>query len=159
VPLYATRKLLDEGSKDFTLTILGCEHVAWIKSLVKRLKIEEHVRLLGRLPSRAQVSAFIASSTAVLMPSLYPEPFGRIPVEANLLGTPAIVSNRGALPDTIVDQVTGLVTEPSVEAVAKALGEALRVDWNLESISRITKERFDPERTIDRFVHFLEKFV
>jgi glycosyltransferase involved in cell wall biosynthesis len=159
IPLYATRKLLDEGSKDFTLAMLGVEQTAWIRSLVKRLKIEGHVRLLARLPLRAQVLAFIASSTAVLIPSLYPEPFGRIPVEANLLGRPAIVSNRGALPDTIVDQVTGLVTEPSVEAVAEALGEALRVDWNRESISRIAKERFDPERTIDRFVHFLEKFV
>jgi glycosyltransferase involved in cell wall biosynthesis len=139
--------------------MLGVQETTWIRSLVKRLKIEGHVRLLARLPLRAQVLAFIASSTAVLMPSLYPEPFGRIPVEANLLGTPAIVSNRGALPDTIVDQVTGLVTEPSVEAVAKALGEALSVDWNRESISRITKERFNPERTIDRLLHFLEKFV
>jgi glycosyltransferase involved in cell wall biosynthesis len=159
IALYAVRKLLDEGSKDFTLTILGCEHVAWMKSLVKRLKIEEHVRLLGRLPSRAQVSAFMASSTAVLMPSLYPEPFGRIPVEANLLGTPAIVSNRGALPDTIVNRVTGLVAEPAVEAVAKALGEAIGAEWNRESISRIAKERFDPERTVAKFVRFLETFV
>jgi glycosyltransferase involved in cell wall biosynthesis len=159
IALYATRKLLDEGSKDFTLAMLGVEQTAWIRSLVKRLKIEGHVKLLARLPLRAQVLAYIANSTAVLMPTLYHEPFGRIPVEANMLGTPAIVSNRGALPETIVDQVTGLVTEPSIEAVAKALDEALRMDWNRESISRITKERFDPERTIDRFVHFLEKFV
>jgi glycosyltransferase involved in cell wall biosynthesis len=159
IALYATRKLLDEGSKDFTLAMLGVEQTAWIRSLVKRLKIEGHVRLLARLPSRAQVLALMASSTAVLMPSLHPEAFGRIPVEANLLGTPAIVSNRGALPDTITDQVTGLVTEPTAEAVAKAMDEALGADWNRELISRIAKERFDPERTVDRFVHFLEKFV
>lgn len=161
IAMYAVRKLLDEGSRDFTLTMLGArwEHVGWIKGLVKRLKIDGHVRLLGRLPSRAQVSAFMATSTVVLMPSVAPEPFGRIPVEANLLGTPAVVSNRGGLPDTVVDQVTGLVTEPAVEAVAKALGEALRADWNRESISRIAKKRFDPERTIDKFVRFLETYV
>jgi len=157
IALYATKKLLDEGSKDFTLAMLGVEQTAWIRSLVKRLKIEGHVKLLARLPSRPL--AFMANSTAVLMPSLHPESFGRVPVEANLLGTPAIVSNRGALPDTIVEQVTGLVTEPTVEAVAKALDEALGADWNRELISRIAKERFDPERTMDRFVHFLEKFI
>jgi glycosyltransferase involved in cell wall biosynthesis len=159
--LYAVRNLVDEGSKDFMLTMSGArwEHDDWIKTLVKRLKIEGHVRLLGRVPSRAQLSAFMVKSTVVLMPSVLPEPFGRIPVEANLLGTPAVVSNRGGLPDTIVDQVTGLVTEPTVEAVAGALGQALRADWDRESISRIARERFDPERTVEKFMHFLETFI
>jgi glycosyltransferase involved in cell wall biosynthesis len=158
IALYAARKLLNEFSKEFTLTMLGVEHDVCTKNLVKRLKIAGHVRLLPRLP-RSQVSAYMASSTAVLLPSLPPEPLGRVPIEANLLGTPAIVSNRGGLPETIVDKVTGLVTEPSVEAVARGLDEALRADWNRESIARIAKERFDPERIIDNSVRFLYAFI
>jgi glycosyltransferase involved in cell wall biosynthesis len=158
IALYAVRKLLDEYSKEFTLTMLGTEDNGWIKSIVKRLGIERHVKLQRRLP-RAQVFALMADSTVVLLPSLWLEALPTVPIEANLLGTPAIVSNRGGSPDTIVDKVTGLVTEPSVEAVAKALNEALELEWNREKIARITKERFNPERIIDDFTRFLETFV
>lgn len=159
IALYAARKLLDEYSKEFTLTMLGMEGNVWIKNIVKRLRIENYVKLLGRLPSRKQVFALMEDSTVVLLPSLWPEPLATVPIEANLLGTPAIVSSRGGNPDTIVDNVTGLVTEPSVDAVAKALNEALERNWNRELIARIAKERYNPERTIDSLVNFLESFV
>jgi glycosyltransferase involved in cell wall biosynthesis len=158
IALYATRKLLDEGPNEFTLTMLGVEGNAWIRGLVRRLHVEKHVRLLSRLP-RTQACALMADSAVVLVPSVSPESFGRIPIEANLLGTPVVVSNRGALPNTIVDKVTGLVTEPSVDTFAKSMDDALRADWNRELIMRTTKRRFDPERIADDFVHFLEKFI
>lgn len=159
IALYAFKKLLDESSKDVRLVMLGTEDNAWIKDLVRRLGLESHVKLLPRLPSRSLVFEMMASSTVVLLPSLWPEPFATVPIEANLLGTPAVVSNRGGLPDTIVDKVTGLIAEPSVEAVAKTLEEALRTDWNRELIARTAKERFDPERTVDHLTRFLESFT
>jgi glycosyltransferase involved in cell wall biosynthesis len=158
IALYALRNLLDEYSKELTLTMLDTEGNVWIKNIVKRLGIERQVKLQRRLP-RAQVSTLMAHSTIVLSPSLWNEAFGRVPVEANLLGTPAIVSNRGALPDAIVDKVSGLVTEPSVEAVAQSMDEALKTNWNRELIARTARERFDPERTADKFVGFLERFI
>lgn len=51
------------------------------------------------------------------MSSLWPEPLARIPIESDKLGTPEIVSDRGGLPEEIVDSVTGLVAEPSVRAL------------------------------------------
>jgi glycosyltransferase involved in cell wall biosynthesis len=159
IVLYAARKLLDESSKKFTLTMLSMEDNVWIKNIVKRLRIENYVKLLERLPSRKQVFALMADSTVVVLPSLWPEPLATVPIEANLLGTPAIVSNRGGNPDTIVDKVTGLVTEPAVDTVAKALKEGLQHNWDRKSIARIAKERFNPERTTDSLVNFLESFV
>jgi len=135
------------------------EDNVWIKNIVKRLRIENYVKLLERLPSRKQVFALMADSTVVVLPSLWPEPLATVPIEANLLGTPAIVSNRGGNPDTIVDKVTGLVTEPAVDTVAKALKEGLQHNWDRKSIARIAKERFNPERTTDSLVNFLESFV
>lgn len=158
IALYAARKLLDEGFKEFTLTMLNVQGDAWIEGLVRRLGIEEYVRLLPKLP-RTQVGALMAKSAVVLVPSLAPEPLPRVPIESNLLGTPAIVSNRGALPNTIVDRVTGLVTEPSVDAVAKSIDDALRTEWDRELIARTAKERFDPERIVDNFTRFLETFI
>ena len=159
IALYAVRKLLDDNWKEFALTMLGTESNVWIKTIVKRLGIERYVNLRGRLPSKKQVYALMADSRAVVLPSLWPEPLATVPIEANLLGTPAVVSNRGGNPDTIVDKVTGFVTEPSVDKVAKALEEALERNWDRESIARIAKERYNPERTIHTLVEFLESFL
>jgi glycosyltransferase involved in cell wall biosynthesis len=157
IALDATRKLLDEGSH-FTLIMLGTQADTWIRNSVKRLNLEKQVKLLP-IVSKKQVSTLMANSAVVMMPSLFPETFGRIPVEANLLGTPAVVSNRGALPRSVVDKVTGLVAEPSVDEFAKSVDDALRGNWNQELITRIAKERFDPERIADNFVRFLETFI
>jgi glycosyltransferase involved in cell wall biosynthesis len=158
IALYAARKLLSEGSEEFTMTMLGVEGDTWIKDLVKRLEIERHVKLLPWLP-RKQLGGLMARSAVALLPALTPEPLPRVPIEANLLGTPAIVSNRGAFPYTIVDGVTGLVTEPSVEAVTKCMDDALGADWNRELIARTAKERFNPARLGGDLVRFLESFV
>jgi len=37
----------------------------------------------------------------VLVPSLWPEPFGRVPIEAISYGKPVLVSNIGGLPETV----------------------------------------------------------
>jgi glycosyltransferase involved in cell wall biosynthesis len=40
----------------------------------------------------------------VVFPSLWPEPFGRIPMEAGALGVPVIASNIGAIPEIVPDK-------------------------------------------------------
>ncbi len=52
----------------------------------------------GRLMSRAH---------AVLVPTLYLEPFGGVAVEAQFCGTPVITTDFGAFPETVEQGVTG----------------------------------------------------
>lgn len=54
----------------------------------------------------------MAGARAVVNPALWMEPFGRTPVEAFSVGTPAIVSRIGGLADIVEDQVDGLVVAP-----------------------------------------------
>lgn len=154
IALQATKTLLDESSEELTLTMLGVEDNTWVNNIVRQLQIGKHVRLLPKLP-RQQVLSLMAGSAVALMPFLTPEPFPRVAVEANLVGTPVIVSNRGALPTLIVDKVTGLVNEPTAEQFAKSLREALRIDWDRDLIVRTTRERFDPEKGTDKLVRAL----
>lgn len=55
-------------------------------------------------PTRAQL---MGGARAVLVPTLYVEPFGGVAVEAMMCGTPVITTDFGAFTETVVDGVTG----------------------------------------------------
>jgi glycosyltransferase involved in cell wall biosynthesis len=44
---------------------------------------------------------FLALTRVLLVPSVFAEPFGRVAVEAMINGIPPLVSDRGALPETV----------------------------------------------------------
>ena len=57
------------------------------------------VQFLGPVP-HARVLDLMAESMAVVVPSVWAEPFGRVAIEAMAVGTPTIVSKVGGLPET-----------------------------------------------------------
>lgn len=158
IALYTVRELLFEGRKDIMLIMLGSRGNTWIEKTVRKLRIQENVKLLPKL-KREEVYILMANCKLVLMPSISPEAFGRVPAEANLLGTPAIVSNRGALPEIIVNGVTGFVTEPSIEAFTRAVNDALSTEWDRQQIISTAEARFNPQRIAEVFLHLFKKFA
>lgn len=78
----------------------------------------------------------LAHATAVLVPTLYVEPFGGVAVEAMMSGVPAITTNFGAFAETVTEGVTGFRCNTLGEfhdAVADApriRGSAIR-DWTV----------------------------
>ena len=53
----------------------------------------------------------LQSCAAFLLPAQWEEPFGIVMLEAMACGTPVIGFRRGAIPDIIVDGVTGFVVD------------------------------------------------
>jgi glycosyltransferase involved in cell wall biosynthesis len=51
----------------------------------------------------------------LVVPSLWDEPFGRIVPEANSYGIPVIVSNRGGLPELVINGKNGYIFDPDIE--------------------------------------------
>ena len=88
-----------------------------------------------------------------------PESFGRIPIEANRLGVPAIVTNRGALPEIIEDSVTGLISNVDGESLADTIAKAISQNWDRGKIINYTHARFNPSSIAEAFLKFLEHFV
>lgn len=68
-------------------------------------------------------------STVVVCPSLVPEGFGRIPIEAQAMGRPVIATDHGGARETIIRDETGWLVAPGdVDGLTRSLHEAMSLD-------------------------------
>lgn len=66
----------------------------------------------------------LASAAALIVPTLYLEPFGGVAVEAMLSGTPVVASDWGVFPETVIEGETGArfsTLQQAVDALDRAL--------------------------------------
>ncbi|HEY7643474.1 MAG TPA: glycosyltransferase family 4 protein [Hyphomicrobiales bacterium] len=100
----AARVLTRPDLQDVVLILAGDDQgrTAYSDELRQRIAamgLSERIRLTGHCADMP--AAYLAASLA-LMPSIEPEAFGRVSAEAQAMGCPVIVSDLGALPETIV---------------------------------------------------------
>ncbi len=88
-----------------------------------RRQLEELENLT--LPGRTTTKEFLRRSKVVLVPSLWPEPFGRIAVEALANGIPLLASHNGGLAEILGDSPMGVRAFDRAEAWAEHLRELL----------------------------------
>jgi glycosyltransferase involved in cell wall biosynthesis len=69
------------------------------------------VRFLGRL-DRAGVTAAYRGHDALVVPSIWDEPFAVVPLEAMALGLPVIATAAGGTPEAVEDGRTGVLVPP-----------------------------------------------
>jgi len=135
VLIEAAAKLRAAGFSDITFVLAGDpqgrdSYVKEIDALVTEQGLNGIIRRVGHCTDMP--AAFLAASV-VAVPSTEPEAFGRSAVEAQAMGTPVVVSDLGAVPETVLAPP---VVEPSertgwrvpagdVNALAMAIGEAL----------------------------------
>lgn len=91
-------------------------------ALAEAFAARANVRCLGRVPRQR----LLALSRVVLVPSQWPEPFGRIAVEAMAAGLPVLASRSGGLAEIAGDSALGIDAWRDAEAWADALGALLR---------------------------------
>ena len=81
------------------------------------------VRIAG---SSLDMPAAMMLADVVAMPSVQPEPFGRVAVEAQAMGRPVVAFAHGGAIESLLDQKTGwLATPGDVASLADALNSAL----------------------------------
>jgi glycosyltransferase involved in cell wall biosynthesis len=89
---------------------------------LRRLARTRAIELVGPR-SPAEVSSDISRARAVVIPSLWSEPFGRSAIEAYAAGVPVIANAVGALSEVVVDGTTGLFVAPRSEAWERAINQ------------------------------------
>ena len=82
------------------------------ENLVRTLKISKHVVFEGFVPY-TDISRYYQQCDIVVVPSVWPEPFGRSLIEAMAYGKPVIATKVGGIPEMIEHGETGLLVEPA----------------------------------------------
>jgi glycosyltransferase involved in cell wall biosynthesis len=89
----------------------------------------------------------------VVLPSVGPEAFSRVPLEAAAAGRPTVGARAGGIPEEIVDGETGLLVERgSAPALARGIAqllddEALRERMG-RNAARFVAKQFDPDAIV-----------
>ena len=82
-----------------------------IKKHLEKHELEDSVEFRG-FRTREQVVKDIRQSKLVIAPTVWPEPFGRVPLEAGILGRTIVAFANGGLNESIIDGHTGFLVEP-----------------------------------------------
>jgi glycosyltransferase involved in cell wall biosynthesis len=117
-----------------------------MRRLAGRLGLHERVTFAGWL-GPAELARELAEASVVALPSLWPEPFGLVGIEAHAAGRPVVASATGGVSDWLEDGRTGICVRPGdVRALAGVLSELLadprRQDAMGEAGRRSVAERF-----------------
>jgi glycosyltransferase involved in cell wall biosynthesis len=135
VLIEAARIMRDGGDTDTAFILAGDAqgrdgYVRELDALIAKAGLEGRVKRVGHC---TDMPAAMLSAAVVAVPSTDPEAFGRVAVEAQAMGTPVVVSDLGAVPETVLappqtapSERTGWHVPPGdAAALAAGLNEAL----------------------------------
>jgi glycosyltransferase involved in cell wall biosynthesis len=125
-----------------------------LRELATNMGVGSHVRFLGR---RDDVPSLLMSRMIMVTPSIWPEAFGFVLIEAMALGCPTIAAEVGGIPEVIRNGFDGVLVPPgNVEELAKAIAALCKdrpLRRRLQANARVTvAERFRLDFTIARYL-------
>ena len=163
VLIEAAGCLRDQGIGDIAVILAGDAqgretYERELDSLIAARGLTDIVRRVGHC---ADMPAAFRAASAVAVPSVEPEAFGRSAVEAQALGAPVIVSDLGAVPETVLAppeseaaRRTGWRVPPGdVEALARALTEALSLGASArDALARRARAHVEAQFSLERML-------
>lgn len=117
------------------------------------LGIANAVEFTGRVP---EIAPYLNAATLVLMPSRWEETFGLVALEAALMGRPVVATRVGAVPEIVVHDRTGFLTDSEDDAaLAEAMAFLLDHPESARRMGRAARERalerFNLKRCVDEY--------
>ena len=140
VAIASLKLLQDAGLKDLKLVFIGDGKGSAGKEIDQAIKASGLAGRVRKVESCTDMPAALLAAALVVVPSIEPEAFGRVAIEAQAVGTPVVVSDLGAVPETVLAppeteaaKRTGWRVSPSDPA---SLAEAMRDVLSLGASSR-----------------------
>ncbi|HET8889176.1 MAG TPA: glycosyltransferase family 4 protein, partial [Candidatus Angelobacter sp.] len=107
---------------------------------------------------RADMPDVFAALDIFVLPSILPEPFGLVVIEAMASGKPVVATAPGGPSETVVDGETGFLVPPSdASAIAKALEELLADPQKRISMGEAGRRRAREVFSLPRYVAEFEE--
>ncbi|MFZ1458340.1 MAG: glycosyltransferase [Candidatus Saccharimonadales bacterium] len=165
--IAAVRKYNETAATPLKLKIAG-KHYAesskdsyWQTAILPEL--DDTIKYVGFIDTQEAKRNFLGNARALLVPSLFDEPFGMVTIEAFACATPVIALDSGALPEVIDDGKTGYIVTKShndTDTVAE-LSDRLH---QIEMIDRtvvhdVYEQRFTSKRMIEEYAHIHRSLI
>jgi glycosyltransferase involved in cell wall biosynthesis len=111
--IAAVKRFNETADEPYVLRIAG-KHYSGTKDTYWQEQISPQIDgqtiiYEGFVATDAAKQDLLGNAAALLVPSLFEEPFGMVAIEALACGTPVIGLNSGALPEVIQDGQTGII--------------------------------------------------
>jgi glycosyltransferase involved in cell wall biosynthesis len=117
-----------------------------INKIIK-YNLETKVKLVQ---SSKDIQAAMILGDLIVMPSISPEPFGRIIVEAQALGKIPIAFDHGGASETIIDGKTGFLAKA---LSAESLSEKISLALSMKSAKRESMGKYSKKLVSKNFSH------
>jgi len=126
-----------------------------LEALARELGLAGHIDFPGWIAPDGVVS-MINTSTVVVMPSRWPEPFGLVALQAAQMGRPVVACRVGGLPEVVEHQETGLLVaaddeQAMADAVVGLLSDVSLLKRMGERAHRRARDKFDFPTLVDAY--------
>jgi glycosyltransferase involved in cell wall biosynthesis len=163
VLVEAAAKLRDSGLTDVGFVLAGDpqgrdSYVKELDGLIASRRLKDVVRRVGHC---ADMPAAFTAASVVTVPSTEPEAFGRSAVEAQAMGAPVVVSDLGAVPETVLappavaahERTGWRVAAGDADALAEAIGAALSLGATARAaLSARARDHVEQHFSLERMV-------
>ncbi len=163
VLIEAASILRRQGLEDVVYVLAGDPQGrdSYVKQLDRMITAEGLEGIVRRVGHCTDMQAAFLTAAVVAVPSTEPEAFGRSAVEAQAMGTPVVVADHGAVPETVLapPQVapglrTGWRVKPGdAAALAAAIHEALALGASArDAMARRARAHVEANFSLERMI-------
>jgi len=126
----------------------GNKDVYWHEHVLPHLNGD--ISYDGFVQGDAARQIFLGNARALIMPSIFDEPFGMVAIEALACGTPVIGLNSGAIPEIIEDGRNGFVVAKQKSNADTAADISAAISRISEIDRRACRQSFEVKFTLER---------
>ncbi len=148
--------VVGQGLRHVQLSVAGSafpDYASYLQHLVAEAKLDDYVSFLDWVPPE-DMPTLIKKFDVLLVPSVWPEPFSRMVLEAMLSGLAVIATPTGGTTEVIVDGENGLLFAPGdskelARNIANLAGNPTLRHRLAEAGRRTVLEKYTLERMMD----------